>query len=124
MPGCSSRARIRASFTSSDGRSTIGLSRVGREPVEARAQKGTEPRLGRVEAREEILLEGAQEESLRQVGRVLRRRVPFEAHVLEDRLPVRRHERVEGVQALVGPRAPHRGHDGMAGRRKCGHGQG
>src|ERR1700676_653745 len=80
----------------------VGLARVGHETVKARAQVGPEPRAPRVEVREERLLERAQEERLRRIGRILRRGMPFQAQVLEDRLPVRGHQRVEGGPANVG----------------------
>jgi len=101
----------------------VGLARVGDEAVETGAQEGAESRTGRVEAGEEVLLERPRKKTLRQIGGVLRRRVPFEAHVLEDRLPVGGDQRVERRAPLIGPRAAHRGHDRVPGRRESGHGQ-
>src|SRR6185295_18213070 len=59
---------------------------------------------------------------LRQIGGLVRRRMPLEPHVLEHRLPVRLDERVERRAADLRPLAADRRHDRMPRDRERRHG--
>src|SRR5690242_234051 len=69
-----------------------GLRLVLREPIEARSQEGSKPCLRRIVRFEVLLLERDGEESLRKILRFVDCRVPLEAQILVDRLPVERRE--------------------------------
>src|SRR5688500_8481215 len=74
---------------------------VGNKAVETSAQKRSETGFRRIISLKEIFLNGAGEESLRQILRLFVRFVPFESDVLVNRLPVSSHDGFESLKPFA-----------------------
>src|SRR5205085_234578 len=70
---------------------------IGRESIERHSQVRPERSLPRIETLEEIALQRARQETLRQVLGFLVALVPFHPYVFVNRLPIERHNLLERV---------------------------
>lgn len=89
------------------------------EVVERASQVRAEARLRGIVAGEVTFLEGAREEGLRQIARLLDAALPAQANVRVDRLPVGADERFERRSDLRGIGAAERRDRRLPGRRKA-----